>query len=89
VSNETPGVIAGMEIIFELLAELFMALDGMTLLADLYAWMKGKNNRIERREARRLGLPPPPRDKWNKWVIVLTVAFVLLTAGMVLWRLGT
>lgn len=80
------AVIAGMEFIFELLAELFMALDGLTLLADVYAWMRGKENRLERREARKLGRDPPPRDKWNRRVIGLSVAFALLTTVLVVWK---
>lgn len=87
VSAETLGVIADMGFILEMLAELFCALDGLTLLADLYAWAKGKENRIERREARKLGRTPPPRDKWNRWVIGLSVVFAILTTVLVAWKL--
>lgn len=87
VSGRAPGVIAGMEFILEILAELFIALDGLTLVADFYAWVKGKDNRLERREARKLGRTPPPRDKWNRWVIGLSVAFVVLTMGLLVWKL--
>lgn len=87
VSDGGPDVIAAMEFILEMLAELFIALDGLTLIADFYAWMKGRENRLERREARKLGRTPPPRDKWNRLMIVLTVGFVLLTAGLIGWRL--
>ncbi len=87
MSGGAPDVIADMEFILEILAELFFALDGLTLLADFYVWVKGKENRLERREARKLGRTPPPRDKWNRWVIGLSVAFVVLTTGLLAWKL--
>lgn len=86
VSGVMPDVIAAMEFILEILAELFMALDGLTLIADFYAWVRGKENRLERREARKLGRTPPPRDKWNRWVLGLSVTFLVLTAGLIAWR---
>lgn len=73
-----------MEFIFEILAELFFALDGVTLIVDVYAWIKGRENRRVRREARQRGHTPPPRDQWNRWVIALSLAFVLLTTVLVL-----
>lgn len=76
-----------MEFIFEVLAELFVAFDGLTLIADVYAWMRGKENRLERREARKRGRTPPPRDRWNRWVIALSVAFALMTTVLVVWKL--
>jgi hypothetical protein len=73
-----------LEIIFYV---VWWLIEGLVATGDVYSWNRGKENRIERREARKRGLPPPPRDKWNNWVIVLTVLFVVLTASFVAWRL--
>lgn len=56
------------------------------MLADIYSWWKGKENRIERREARKKGEALPSRDKWNQRVIVLTLAVVILTTVLVVWK---
>jgi len=47
---------------------------------DVVSWFKGSDNRIERRLARKAGVAVPPRDKWNRRVIGLTVIVVVLTA---------
>jgi hypothetical protein len=86
VSGGAPGVIAAMEFMLEIFGELFIALDGFALIADVYAWMKGKDNRIERRAARQQGRTPPPRDNWNRWVIGLSVTFLVLTTGLIVWK---
>jgi hypothetical protein len=66
---------------FVFIGELIIgALDLATLGADLYAWFKGRDNRRERRAAKRAGMPPPPRDRWNRRVIVFSVVAVALTA---------
>ena len=57
------------------------------MLADVYAWFKGKKNRIERREARKDGADVPVRDKWNRSVIALTVLVCLLTLVLIAWKL--
>jgi hypothetical protein len=74
-----------MEWLLEVLAEILISADFFTLIADFIAWRRGERNRLERREARRAGLPPPPRDGWNKSVIWLTAIAVLLT-GYIVWR---
>lgn len=69
--------------IFELLIGL---IDVLTVGADIHAWFKGRENRLERRAAKQAGLPPPPRDRWNRRVIVLTILAVLFTSVTVfLW----
>jgi len=70
----------------EFLADLFVALDGLTVIADVFSWIKGRANRIERREARRRGEVVPPRNGWNKAVIFLTWIAVALSA-YIAWRL--
>ena len=54
--------------------------------ADVHSWMKGKENRLERKEARVRDIPVPPRDRWNRRVIVLTLAVLALTAALVALR---
>lgn len=56
-------------------------------LADLYAWIRGRENRTERRIARQAGRPVPPRDRWNRRVLWLSLLVVTLTAGLLAWRL--
>lgn len=64
---------------------LLMLVDAAMATGDVYAWWKGKETRQQRRAARRRGESPPPRDKWNRRVITLTLGVVVLTAALV-WR---
>lgn len=64
---------------------LLMLVDAAMATGDVYAWWKGKENRQQRRAARRRGEIPPPRDRWNRGVITLTFGVVVLTAVLV-WR---
>ncbi|MBP6863853.1 MAG: hypothetical protein KBC32_01145 [Candidatus Didemnitutus sp.] len=64
---------------------LLMLVDAAMATGDVYAWWKGKENRQQRRAARRRGEIPPPRDRWNRRVITLTLGVVVLTAALV-WR---
>jgi hypothetical protein len=57
--------------------------DVLTVAADIHAWFKGRENRRERREARRAGMTAPSRDRWNRRVIVLSVVAVALTTFLV------
>jgi hypothetical protein len=75
-----------MEWLFEILLDILISADFVTLVVDVVVWIRGRNNRLERREARRSGLPPPPRDAWNKGVLWLTAVVVLLT-GLIVWHL--
>lgn len=70
-----------------LIVELIVGLlDVLTVGGDIHAWFKGRDNRRERREAKRAGLSPPPRDRWNRRVIVLSILAVFFTtAGLLLW----
>lgn len=79
--------VPAMEWILELLVEIAFSADFFALLGDIWCWHKGRANRLERREARRAGESPPRRDKWNRWVIVLTSVAMILTALLVykLW----
>jgi hypothetical protein len=57
--------------------------DVLIVGADIHAWFKGRENRRERHDARRAGVPAPPRDRWNRRVIVLSVVAVALTTFLV------
>ena len=72
----------------EFLGFLFEAVVGiLDLIAaglDIYSWLKGKENRVERREAKKAGDPVPSRDKWNVRVVILTMAVCILTLVLVI-----
>ncbi len=80
------GVITEVEWIELLVEILFGFIDVATLIADLYSWVKGRENRVQRREARNMGNTQPPRDKWNRRVIALTLTFILLTTVLIAWK---
>jgi hypothetical protein len=70
--------------IIEIVGELLIALlDGGALLGDVISWIKGRENRIKRRDARNRGEAVPPRDGWNWAVILLSLAVVVLTAVLI------
>ncbi len=75
-----------MEIFAFIIEALVGLLDLACCVADLISWIQGKPNRVERRVARRGGEVPPPRDKWNRRVIWLTVGVVLFTGLFVYLR---
>ena len=68
-----------MEILGVILEAIVTLIDVACAGADIYSWLKGKPNRIERKEAKKVGAEPPPRDKWNRRVIVLTLVVCVLT----------
>ena len=65
----------------EILEILIGILETFILSADIFSWMKGKANRVERKEARNAGIELPPRDPWNRWAVVLTILFCVLGIG--------
>lgn len=75
-----------MEIFVALFEAILWALDLLVAAADVYSWIKGKPNRVERKEAKRAGQEPPPKDRWNRRVIVLTLSACILTLALVMWR---
>ena len=72
-----------LEVIFEIVLPI---LDALLTSADLVAWIKGKENRVERKEARKTGTDLPPRDPWNRLVVILSVLVGAITIGLLLWR---
>ena len=58
---------------------LFGILDLACFVADVYSWIRGRDNRTARREARKAGTDVPPRDVWNRRVVVLTVLVGVIT----------
>ena len=75
------------ESLWGLLEILAFVADLAAASANLYAWIRGRQNRSERRAARQSGRPVPPRDRWNRRVLWLSVLVVTLTAGLLAWRL--
>ena len=63
-------------------AEMF---DVALIAFDAIAWIKGKNNRQRRREAKRNGEAPPKRDLWSRLFIVLAVLASCLTV-LLIWK---
>ena len=76
-----------MEFLFLTFEALLGMIDLIALSIDVYSWFKGRKNRIDRRAARKTGLPIPPRDRWNRRVIILTIVVALLTAALLIWTL--
>jgi hypothetical protein len=76
------------EFIFGVCEAVTWVVDIVAIIAEVSSWFKGRENRIERREARCNGEPVPPRDRWNRRVIWLALLIVLLTGGLVAWRVG-
>ncbi|MDF1752322.1 MAG: hypothetical protein P1U89_06095 [Verrucomicrobiales bacterium] len=61
-------------------------LDAIGIGADIFSWFRGRDNRVERRSARRAGEEVPPRDKWNKLVIILSITVAILTTALLIWK---
>lgn len=76
-----------MELLFAIVEGVVWLLDLLCFSADVYAWIQGKENRVERREARKAGREIPLRNTWNRLVIVLTVLVCAITIGLILWKL--
>jgi hypothetical protein len=75
-----------MELFFFILEGALWIIDIVAASVDLYAWCKGKENRLERRTARKAGLEVPPRDRWTRRVIVLTLVVLVATAALLIWN---
>ena len=76
-----------MDLILFIIEVVVWILDIASVFADLYAWIRGRENRIERRIARKVGAELPDRDKWNRRFIALTVIVLALTLYLLLWKL--
>jgi hypothetical protein len=85
----TLGKKPSLELIIAIIEGLLWLLDITFAAADVYAWFRGRENRIERREARRAGQEVPPRDKWNEQVVVFTVSFCILSLILLTWLLAS
>ena len=75
-----------MELFLFILESLVSLADLLAIGADVYSWIRGTDNRVERRNARREGIDVPPRDKWNRRVIVFSILVLALTAALVIWK---
>lgn len=75
-----------MEAVLFFIEVVLWVVDVLVTFADVYSWIEGKQNRSERREARKVGSDVPPRDHWNRRVIVLTIIVCVLTVGLIIWK---
>ena len=75
-----------MELLGIMVEGILWILDVVFFTADVYSWIKGKDNRVERKDARKAGLEVPPRDRWNRRVVVLTMLTCTITVGLILWK---
>lgn len=76
-----------MELLYLIIEGLLMIGEALLFAADVYSWIRGGVNRTERRMARKAGTELPPRDKWNRRVILLSVLLVVLSITLMIWRL--
>lgn len=76
-----------MDLLLLIVEGLVWLIDLTAIAADIHSWIKGKDNRIERRLARNDGRAIPPRDRWNRRVIGLTILVIVTTAALLLWKL--
>ncbi len=70
--------------LWEIVIDLLLgALETSTLIGDIFCWIKGKDNRIERRAAKQNKIELPKRDKWNTWAILFALLLIPLTAYII------
>lgn len=72
--------------VLDLILGFFEVLDFVCWVFDATAWVKGRANRAQRREARRAGIEKPARDRWGKAVLVLTPIVLALTLALIYFR---
>jgi hypothetical protein len=77
---------AKMEVFLLVVEGLIWIIDVIAMTVDVYSWFKGKENRVQRREARKAGVEIPPRDRWNRRVIILTTIVILSTVALLVWK---
>lgn len=75
-----------MELFLLIVEGLLSLVDVLALGVDVYSWFRGKDNRVERRMARKTGNDVPPRDKWNRRVIVCSLVVIVLTAVLLILK---
>jgi hypothetical protein len=75
-----------METLFLVVEAVLWLVEIVATGADVYSWIKGKQNRVLRKEARTAGAVVPPRDRWNRRVIGLTALVAVVTLLLILWR---
>jgi hypothetical protein len=78
-----------MDLLFAIIEGLGVVLDILDLLfifGDVISWIKGKENRIERKSAKRSGGKPPKRNAWNRTFILFS-AFIIILTGLIIIRI--
>jgi hypothetical protein len=72
-------------LMIEGLGVLLDILNAVFVVADIIAWVKGKENRLERSSSKKNGLQPPKRDKWNRAFILFFIGILVFT-GLIVAR---
>jgi hypothetical protein len=76
-----------MDLLFAIIEGLGVILDILDLLfifGDVISWIKGKENRIERKSAKRSGDNPPKRNAWNRIFLLLSIFVIILTSLIII-----
>jgi len=74
-----------MDLLLLIVEGVLWFLDVVLTGADVYSWLKGRENRKERRLARKHGVQVPPRDKWNRRAMLLTIVVCVITMALLIW----
>jgi hypothetical protein len=69
----------------ELLEIILTLVDLLVSAADLAAWFKSRSNRMQRKAARQMGVPPPARNGWT-WAFVLLIPVVVFITSWIFIR---
>jgi hypothetical protein len=80
-----------MEIIWAIIEGLGILVDIFDIVwivTDVISWIKGKENRIERKTAKKAGSKPPKRNRWNKAFIICLILVIVFTGLIVIRYLG-
>ncbi len=70
--------------IIEGLGSLIDIIDIVWIAIDIISWIKGKDNRVERKSAKKAGVRPPKRNRWNKAFILFLIMVIVFTGLIVL-----
>jgi uncharacterized membrane protein YidH (DUF202 family) len=71
------GILFG---IIELMGFLLDIIGLILAIGDSVAWLKGRNNRLERKDAKKRGAVPPVLNIWNRAFIILFIILIIITS---------
>ncbi len=64
---------------------LLLILDVISTFYDVGSYIKSRENRKERKEAKDLGQKPPAKNRWTIALYILTPILIILTTYLI-WR---